>query len=74
MRETSELPPQSRIVIAASQCFFTVVTASEVENSISWESEFRAAMEPPWTEERFSRMKLKPIIESGSREFFTIVE
>jgi hypothetical protein len=29
-------------------------------------------MEPPGTEEGFSRMK--PIIESGSQEFFTIVE
>ena len=46
--------------------------ASEVENSVSWESEIRETMEPPFAEEWFSRMK--PIIESGSREIFAIVE
>jgi hypothetical protein len=72
MRDTGELSPQFRILTDASGPFFTVVTETEVENFAAWESGFREAMEQPWMEEWFSRMT--PLVESGSREFYTIVE
>ena len=72
MRDAGELSPQFRILTDASGPFFTVVTETEVENLAAWESGFRDAMEQPWMEEWFSRMM--PLVESGSREFYTIVE
>ena len=72
MRDAGELSPQIRILTDASSPFVTVVTETEVENFAAWESGFREAMERPWMEEWFSRMM--PLVESGSREFYTIVE
>ena len=72
MRDAGELSPQFRILTDASGPFFTVVTETEVENFAAWESGFREAMEQPWMEDWFSRMT--PLVESGSREFYTIVE
>jgi hypothetical protein len=72
MRDAGELSPQFRILTDASGSFFTVVTETEVENFAAWESGFRESMERPWMEEWFSRMM--PLVESGSREFYTIVE
>ena len=71
MRDESERSPQFRILTDASGPFFTVVTETEVESFADWESGFREAMERPWMEEWFSRMM--PLVESGSREFYTIV-
>ena len=72
MRDAGELSPQFRILTDASGPFFTVVTETEVENFAAWESGFREAMERPWMEEWFSRMM--PLVESGRREFYNIVE
>lgn len=72
MRDAGELSPQFRILTDASGPFFTVVTETEVENFAAWESGFREAMERPWMEEWFSRMM--PLVESGSRDFYAIVE
>jgi hypothetical protein len=72
MRDAGELSPQFRILTDASGPFFTVVTETEVESFAAWESGFREAMERPWMDEWFSRMM--PLVESGSRDFYTIVE
>jgi hypothetical protein len=70
MRDEGELSPQFRILTDASGPFFTVVTETEVESFAAWESGFREAMGRPWMEDWFSRMM--PLVESGSREFYTI--
>ena len=70
--EVSELTPQFRILTDASGPFFTVVTELEMENFAAWEGGFREAMERPWMGEWLGRMM--PLVESGSREFYTIVE
>jgi hypothetical protein len=72
MRDAGELMPQFRILTDATGPFFTVVTEAEVESFAAWEEGFREAMDQPWMGEWFSRMV--PLVESGSREFYTIVE
>ena len=63
--------PHFRILTDASGSFFTVVTEIEVVSFASWEGEFSDAMNRPWMGEWFSRMM--PLVESGRREFYTIV-
>jgi hypothetical protein len=75
MREAGsvgELAPHFRILTDASGPFFTVVTEIEVESFAAWEESFREAMAQPWMGEWFERMM--PLVDSGSREFYTIVE
>jgi len=72
MREADETASPFRILTDATGPFFTVVTESEVENFAAWEEGFSEAMERPWMDEWFSRMT--PLVESGSREFYNIVE
>lgn len=74
MRETSGAGafPRWRILTDASGPFFTVVTEVEVESFAVWEQTFREAMAQPWMGEWFSRMM--PLVESGSREFYNLVE
>ena len=72
LQEEDEPGPRFRILTDASGPFFTVVTEIEVENFAAWEGGFRKAMDRPWMGEWFSRMT--PLVESGSREFYTIVE
>ena len=72
MRDAGELTPQFRILSDVTGPFFTVVTEIVVENLAAWEGEFRTSMERPWMGEWFSRMM--PLVESGSREFYNIVE
>jgi hypothetical protein len=72
MRDDGELMPQFRILSDVTGPFFTVVTEIEVENLAAWEGGFRKSMERPWMGEWFSRMM--PLVESGSREFYNIVE
>jgi hypothetical protein len=72
MRDAGELTPQFRILTDVTGPFFTVVTEIEVENLAAWEGGFRESMKRPWMEEWFSRMM--PLVESGSREFYNIVE
>jgi hypothetical protein len=72
MRDTGELSPQFRILTDASGPFFTVVTESEVESFAAWEEGFRQSMDRPWMGEWFNKMM--PLVESGSREFYTVVE
>ena len=63
---------RGRILTDASGPFFTVVTEFEVESFAEWEGGFREAMNRPWMEEWFGRMM--PLVESGSREFYNVVE
>ena len=61
-----------RILTDATGPFFTVVTVIEVESLAEWETTFSASMAQPWMEEWFGRMV--PLVDSGSREFYTVVE
>jgi hypothetical protein len=69
--EEGNMPP-FRILTDASGPFFTVVTEIEVENFATWEGQFSQTMARPWMGEWFGRMV--PLIDSGSRNFFNIVE
>lgn len=64
--------PRFRILTDASGPFFTVVTEVEVESLGGWESTFRELMGQPWMDEWFGRMQ--PLVDSGSRDFYNIVE
>jgi hypothetical protein len=72
MREAGEAQPPFLILTDASGPFFTVVTESDVESFADWESKFTEAMAQPWMEDWFGRMM--PLVESGSREFYHVVE
>jgi hypothetical protein len=72
MREEGESGPSFRILTDASGPFFTVVTEAEVESLAAWEGSFREAMSRPWMNDWFARMM--PLVESGSREFYHVVE
>lgn len=72
MQEAGGTAPRFRLLTDASGPFFTVVTEIEVENFATWEGAFRESMARPWMGEWFSRMM--PLVESGSREFYNIVE
>lgn len=61
-----------RILTDASGPFFTVVTEVEVESLAVWETTFSESMAQPWMGEWFARMV--PLVDSGSREFYTVVE
>ncbi|MGH2617158.1 MAG: hypothetical protein ACRDJC_18145 [Thermomicrobiales bacterium] len=64
--------PRFRILTDVSGPFFTVSTEIEMENLAVWEGSFREAMDRPWMGEWFSRMA--PLVESGRREFYRVVE
>ena len=72
MQEAGETTPRFRILTDATGPFFTVVTEIEVETFAAWEGGFRESMERPWMGEWFSRMV--PLVESGSREFYNLVD
>lgn len=72
MQEAGRTMPHFRILTDASGPFFTVVTEIEVESFAAWEGSFRESMAQPWMGEWFGRMV--PLVESGSREFYNIVE
>ncbi len=66
------MAPRFRILTDASGPFFTVVTEAEVESLADWEGRFRDSMDQPWMGEWFDRMV--PLVESGTREFYNVVE
>jgi hypothetical protein len=70
--EGGETAPRFRILTDVSGPFFTVVTEVEVESLTAWEGGFRESMNQPWMEEWFGRMQ--PLVESGRREFYSVVE
>jgi hypothetical protein len=72
MQEAGGTAPRFRILTDATGPFFTVVTEVEVESFTAWEGSFRESMARPWIGEWFGRMM--PLVESGSREFYNIVE
>ena len=72
MQEVGGTAPRFRILTDATGPFFTVVTEVEVESFAAWEGSFRESMARPWIGEWFGRMM--PLVESGSREFYNIVE
>lgn len=71
-QEAEEPGPRFRILTDASGPFFTVVTEVEVESFAAWEGSFQKSMARPWVGEWFGRMK--PLVESGSREFYHVIE
>lgn len=72
MHEEGGSAPRFRILTDASGPFFTVVTEVEVGTLAAWEGSFRESMNKPWMGEWFSRMM--PLVESGNRQFYNIVE
>ncbi len=72
MRDAGETGLRFRLLTDASGPFFTVVTEVEVENFADWEARFGEAMRKPWMGEWFGRMT--PLIESGRRDFYNLVE
>jgi hypothetical protein len=74
-KESREMVPamaNMRLLTDASGPFFTVVTEYEVPSLGEWEQGFREAMAHPRMGEWFGRMV--PLVESGSREFYNVVE
>jgi hypothetical protein len=72
MQDVGETALRFRILTDVTGPFFTVVTEVEVESLATWEGGFREAMNQPWMGEWFGRMM--PLVESGRREFYNIVE
>src|SRR6185295_15460671 len=72
MQQEDENATRFRILTDATGPFFAVVTESEVENFAAWQEGFSKAMARPWMGEWFSRMA--PLVESGSRDFYNVVE
>ena len=72
LREGGATAPRFRILTDATGPFFTVVTEVEVESLAAWEGSFRESMARPWMNEWFGRMM--PLVESGRREFYNVVE
>ncbi len=72
MQESGGTGRRFRILTDASGHFFTVVTEAEIESFAAWEETFREVMTRPWIDEWFGRMM--PLVESGSREFYNVVE
>lgn len=62
----------ARILTDASGQFFTVVTEYQVESLAAWEAAFTTLMSSPDMGPWFARMTA--VTESGSREFFNIVQ
>lgn len=67
-------PPPSpfRILVDASGPFFTVVTETSVDDFSAWQHYGEAEMSNPHFGEWFRRMT--EVVESGRREFYTLVE
>ena len=72
MQEEGGNGPRFRIMTDATGPFFTVVTENEVDDFATWEGAFSASMGKPWMGEWFGRMM--PLVESGRRDFYNIVE
>ncbi len=71
LQEAGQAMPRFRILTDASGPFFTVVTEAEVESFVVREVRVSEAMRQPWMSDWFSRMM--PLVDAGSREFYTIV-
>ena len=72
MQEAGGSGPRFRILTDVTGPFFTVVTEVEIESLATWEGRFRESMDRPWIGEWFGRMM--PLVESGRRDFYTVVE
>ncbi len=72
MQNEGQTMPRFRILTDASGPFFTVVTENEVENFAEWEGRFSESMNKSWMGDWFGRMM--PLVESGRRDFYTVVE
>ncbi len=79
LKELQQRVPSNRsprLLTDASGRFFTVVWEYEVESFSEWEQTFRESMEQlmaqPEMRDWFSRTM--EVVESGSREFYNIVE
>ncbi len=72
MQEEGGDAPRFRILTDVTGPFFTVITEVEVESLAAWEGRFSESMDRPWMGAWFGRMM--PLVESGSRELYNIVE
>ena len=67
--------PSARLMVDASGRFFTLVTENVVESFAAWEQGFAEMMSATMpTEVRALMERSNELIESGSREFYTLVE
>lgn len=65
-------PRRFRILTDASGPFFTVVTEIEIEGFAEWPQLMAAEFALPAFHDWFARMM--PLVESGRREFYNVVE
>jgi hypothetical protein len=75
LKEANDLWPserKSRILTDLSGPFFTVVNEAEYDSFSDWEADAQKYFGDPRFEAWFER--LIPLVESGSREFNTLVE
>jgi hypothetical protein len=76
MNQYMPADPSARLMVDASGRFFTFVTENEVESLAAWEKGFAEMMSDtvnqPAVQDLMTRMN--DLIDSGSREFYTIVE
>jgi hypothetical protein len=61
-----------RILTDASGPFFTVISEVEAESFTDWEKQFSETMGSSWMSDWFGRMV--PLVESGRRDFYNLVE
>lgn len=61
-----------RLLADLSGPFFTIVTEAEFDNLSAWEADSRREFSDPRFAEWFARMM--PLVESGRREFYHVVE
>jgi hypothetical protein len=73
-KELSQIAPQYdfRILTDMSGTFFTIVTEEEVESLGEWERITAELFNTPGFDDWFARMI--PLVESGKREFYHIVD
>jgi hypothetical protein len=67
--------PSARLMVDASGRFFTIVTENVVESFAAWEQGFAEMMSATMPAEVGPLMeRFNDLVESGSREFYTLVE
>ena len=75
MKESDTIWPSERkyrLMTDLSGSFFTVITESDYENFSAWETDIQKY----FGDDRFAAWfeRMMPLVESGSREFYNLVE
>lgn len=72
MKEMGSIPSGFRVLVDASGPFFQVITEMEMADFTAWQNFTAAEMAHPDFAAWFGRMM--PLVESGHRNFYTVVE